>query len=132
MQKVTATGLARNLRAVLDRVRESGETYIVERGGQPVVRLSPTPGEQSAEQALATWALSHSRTRRGWHPVALEPIFVKYLRFRLLASALHRSPSSIEKTGSAFTAGEGQRRAEFVVAIMAGTPLASEPNNDQS
>ncbi len=53
MHKITATELARNLRAVLDRVRESGEACIVERGGQPVVQLSPTPGEQSAEQALA-------------------------------------------------------------------------------
>ena len=53
MKKISATELARNLRAVLDRVRESGEAYIVERGGQPVVQVSPTPGEQSAEQALA-------------------------------------------------------------------------------
>jgi len=53
MQKITATELARNLRAVLDRVRESGEAYIVERGGQPVVQVSPTPGEQTAEQALS-------------------------------------------------------------------------------
>jgi antitoxin (DNA-binding transcriptional repressor) of toxin-antitoxin stability system len=53
MQKITATELARNLRAVLDRVRESGEACIVERGGQPVVQVSPTPGVQSAEQALA-------------------------------------------------------------------------------
>lgn len=53
MKKITATELARNLRAVLDRVRESSETYIVERGGQPVVQVSPTPGTQNAEQALA-------------------------------------------------------------------------------
>jgi antitoxin (DNA-binding transcriptional repressor) of toxin-antitoxin stability system len=53
MRKITATELARNLRAVLDRIRESGESYIVERGGQPVVQVSPTPGEQTAEQALA-------------------------------------------------------------------------------
>lgn len=53
MQKITATELARNLRAVLDRVRETGEAYIVERAGQPVVQVSPTPGEQSAAQALA-------------------------------------------------------------------------------
>jgi antitoxin (DNA-binding transcriptional repressor) of toxin-antitoxin stability system len=53
MQKITATELARNLRAVLDRVRESGEAFLVERGGQPVVQVSPTPGLQTAEQALA-------------------------------------------------------------------------------
>lgn len=53
MQKITATELARNLRAVIDRVRETGEAYIVERGGQPVAQVSPTPGEQTAAQALA-------------------------------------------------------------------------------
>lgn len=53
MRKITATELARNLRAVLDQVRESGESYIVERGGQPVVQVSPTPGAQTAAQALA-------------------------------------------------------------------------------
>ncbi|MFU8897071.1 MAG: type II toxin-antitoxin system Phd/YefM family antitoxin [Gammaproteobacteria bacterium] len=53
MRKITATELARNLRAVMDRVRETGEAYIVERGGQPVVQVMPTPGEQNAEQALA-------------------------------------------------------------------------------
>jgi antitoxin (DNA-binding transcriptional repressor) of toxin-antitoxin stability system len=53
MKKITATELARNLRAVLDRIRESGEAYIVERGGQPVVQVSPTPGRQNAEQALS-------------------------------------------------------------------------------
>ena len=53
MRKITSTELARNLRAVLDRVRESGESYIVERGGQPVVQVSPTPGRQNAQQALA-------------------------------------------------------------------------------
>ena len=53
MRKITATEPARNLRAVLDQVRESGEAYIVERGGQPVVQVSPTPGRQAAEQALA-------------------------------------------------------------------------------
>jgi antitoxin (DNA-binding transcriptional repressor) of toxin-antitoxin stability system len=53
MKKISATELSRNLRAVLDRVRESGESYIVERGGQPIVQLLPTPGQQNAAQALA-------------------------------------------------------------------------------
>jgi len=53
MKRITATELARNLRAVLDQVRESGEDYIVERGRQPVARVSPSPGHMTAEQALA-------------------------------------------------------------------------------
>jgi antitoxin (DNA-binding transcriptional repressor) of toxin-antitoxin stability system len=67
MRKITATELARNLRAVLDQVRESGEAYIVERGGQPVVQVSPTPGHQSAEQALADLYRTLSpETAAGW------------------------------------------------------------------
>ncbi|MDT8439555.1 MAG: type II toxin-antitoxin system Phd/YefM family antitoxin [Wenzhouxiangellaceae bacterium] len=53
MKQITATELARNLSAVLDQVRESGEDYVVERARQPVARLSPTPGRMTAEQALA-------------------------------------------------------------------------------
>lgn len=53
MQKITSTELARNLRAVLDRVKESGEEYIVERGRRAIVRLTPTAGHLTAEQALA-------------------------------------------------------------------------------
>ncbi len=53
MRKITATELARNLRKVLDQVRETGEAYLVERGGRPVVQVVPTPGRQNAEQALA-------------------------------------------------------------------------------
>ncbi|MFU8878305.1 MAG: type II toxin-antitoxin system Phd/YefM family antitoxin [Wenzhouxiangellaceae bacterium] len=53
MKRITVTELARNLRAVLDQVRETGEDYIVERGRQPVARVSPSPGHMTAEQALA-------------------------------------------------------------------------------
>ncbi len=53
IKRITATELARNLSAVLDQVRETGEEYVVERGRQPVARVSPSPGIMSAEQALA-------------------------------------------------------------------------------
>ena len=67
MQKITATELARNLRAVMDRVRETGEGYIVERGGQPVVQVSPTPGVQTARQALADlYRLLPPEAAKGW------------------------------------------------------------------
>lgn len=67
MQKITATELARNLRAVLDRVRETGESYIVERAGQPVVRVSPTAGEQTAAQALADlYRMLPPEAAEGW------------------------------------------------------------------
>lgn len=53
MKRITATELARNLRAVLDQVGESGEEYVVERGRQPVARVGPSPGRMTAEQAFA-------------------------------------------------------------------------------
>lgn len=53
MQKVSATEFARNLRKVLDRVGETGEEYIVERGKRPVVKLSPVPEGRTAQQVMA-------------------------------------------------------------------------------
>jgi len=53
MKKITATDLARNLRAVLDQVNETGEEYVVERGRRPVARVSPSPGLLSADEAMA-------------------------------------------------------------------------------
>lgn len=53
MKTITATELARNLRSILDQVRETGEEYVVERGRQPVARVSPTPGLKTAAEALA-------------------------------------------------------------------------------
>jgi len=53
MKTITATELARNLSAILDQVRETGEEYVVERGRKPVARVSPTPGAMTAADALA-------------------------------------------------------------------------------
>jgi len=53
IKRITATELARNLSAVLDQVRETGEEFVVERGRQSVAHVTPSPGIMSAEQALA-------------------------------------------------------------------------------
>ncbi len=53
MERITTTELARNLSALLDRVSETGEGYLVERGRRVVARIVPTAGEMTAEQALA-------------------------------------------------------------------------------
>jgi antitoxin (DNA-binding transcriptional repressor) of toxin-antitoxin stability system len=42
--KISATDLARTLRAVLDRVRYRGDSFLVERHGAAVARLVPVPG----------------------------------------------------------------------------------------
>lgn len=39
--RITATELARALSDVLDRVRDRGERFVVERNGEPVATLSP-------------------------------------------------------------------------------------------
>jgi antitoxin (DNA-binding transcriptional repressor) of toxin-antitoxin stability system len=53
VQKVSATEFARNLRKVLDRIGETGEEYIVERGKRPVVKLSPVPEGRTAQEVMA-------------------------------------------------------------------------------
>ncbi len=53
MQKVSATEFARNLRKVLDRIGETGEEYVVERGKRPVVKLSPVPEGRTAKEVMA-------------------------------------------------------------------------------
>lgn len=39
--RVTATDAAKNFGHLVSRVREEGATYVVERGGKPVARISP-------------------------------------------------------------------------------------------
>ncbi|MGH7569697.1 MAG: type II toxin-antitoxin system Phd/YefM family antitoxin [Gemmatimonadales bacterium] len=55
--RITATELARKLGDVLGRVRYRGDSFVVERNGDPVARLVPLPGVStgSVRDALATW-----------------------------------------------------------------------------
>jgi antitoxin (DNA-binding transcriptional repressor) of toxin-antitoxin stability system len=53
IKRITATRFARNLSAVLDQVRETGTEYVIERGKQPVARVSPCPGRMTALEALS-------------------------------------------------------------------------------
>jgi prevent-host-death family protein len=39
--RITATDLAKNLSDVLNRARYKGETFIVERNGEPVAKIEP-------------------------------------------------------------------------------------------
>lgn len=41
MQKISATGLARNTREILDRVFSRGEIVEVERNHVPIARIAP-------------------------------------------------------------------------------------------
>ena len=55
--RISATELARRLGDVLGRLRYRGDSFIVERNGDPVARLGPLPtaGGASVREALAAW-----------------------------------------------------------------------------
>jgi antitoxin (DNA-binding transcriptional repressor) of toxin-antitoxin stability system len=50
---ITATELARNLSRVLDRLVAEGGEVIIERNSRQVARLTATPGQQTALEAMA-------------------------------------------------------------------------------
>ena len=43
--RVSATDAAKNFGHLVDRVREEGVSYVIERGGTPVARISPIERE---------------------------------------------------------------------------------------
>jgi len=55
--RITATELARRIGDVLGRVRYRGDTFVVERNGDPVARISPVPeaGVVTLGDALRAW-----------------------------------------------------------------------------
>ncbi len=54
---ISATELARKLGDVLGRIRYRGDSFVVERNGEPIARLSPLPTRSSATLAegLRAW-----------------------------------------------------------------------------
>ena len=55
--RITATELARRLGDVLGRVRYRGDSFVVERNGDPVARVVPVAERSttSLKEALAAW-----------------------------------------------------------------------------
>jgi prevent-host-death family protein len=51
--RVTATEAAKNFGELVNRVRETGATYVVERGGTPVVQVSPVNNRRCRLSDLA-------------------------------------------------------------------------------
>lgn len=41
MERITATEAARNFSKILDRAKHRGETFVVERNGEPVAEIRP-------------------------------------------------------------------------------------------
>jgi prevent-host-death family protein len=56
--RISSTDLVRRLGDVLSRVRYLGDSFIVERSGDPVARLVPVPGASATtlREALAAWS----------------------------------------------------------------------------
>jgi antitoxin (DNA-binding transcriptional repressor) of toxin-antitoxin stability system len=54
---ISSTELARRLGDVLGRVRYLGDTFVIERNGDPVARLGPLPGASpvTLREALRAW-----------------------------------------------------------------------------
>lgn len=55
--RISATELARKAGDVLARVRDRGESFVVERGGVPVARVTPYPatGGASLRKLVEVW-----------------------------------------------------------------------------
>lgn len=55
--RISATELARRLGDILGRVRYRGDSFVVERNGDPVARLMPLPDQSvaSLREVLAGW-----------------------------------------------------------------------------
>lgn len=56
--RISSTELARRLGDVLGRVRYRGDSFVIERNGDPVARLTPLPSGSvsSQREALAAWS----------------------------------------------------------------------------
>jgi antitoxin (DNA-binding transcriptional repressor) of toxin-antitoxin stability system len=52
---VTATEAAKNFGALVDRVREAGAAYVVERQGRAIARISPITERRCTLAMLARW-----------------------------------------------------------------------------
>lgn len=55
--RISATDLARSLGDVLGRIRYLGDSFVVERNGEPVARIGPLEGQTRAtvREAFRVW-----------------------------------------------------------------------------
>ena len=64
--RITATELAKKLGDVLGRIRYRGDSFLVERNGEPVARILPLPSKAGASVAegLRAWREAEEADRR--------------------------------------------------------------------
>ena len=84
--RIAATDAAKNFGHLVSRVREEGATYIVERGGKPVARISPVGVTGSTMAALKTLVAARPQADAGYGR-AVERAVRRHNRPRL-----HRNP----------------------------------------
>src|SRR3954463_8983973 len=64
--RIAATDAAKNFGHLVSRVREEGATYVIERGGKPVARISPVGVTGSTMAALKALAASRTQADAGY------------------------------------------------------------------
>lgn len=69
-RRVPASEAAKNFGALVDRVRSERATYIVERGGIPVVRVEPVDVVRCSVRDLSAWLSA----REPMHPEYLDEV----------------------------------------------------------
>ena len=62
--RVSATEAAKNFGELVNRVRETGATYVVERGGRPVVQVAPVASARCTVADLVGLLQSEARADR--------------------------------------------------------------------
>ena len=53
--RVSATVAAKNFGTLVDRVREAGAAYVIERKGRPIARIAPVASRTCTMADLAEW-----------------------------------------------------------------------------
>ena len=56
-RRISVSELMKRLGDILAKIRDDGDSFVVERNGDPVARLIPLPGRNSSSlsEALAAW-----------------------------------------------------------------------------
>jgi prevent-host-death family protein len=57
---VPATTAAKNFGALVDRVRETGAAYVIERKGRPIAEIGPVTERRCTVGDLAAWLEAHA------------------------------------------------------------------------
>ena len=63
---VTATDAAKNFGELIDRVRDAGAAYVVERKGRPIATIAPFASRRCTLADLARWFAGRRPTAEGY------------------------------------------------------------------